>query len=131
MHRRPAARKHAIPRNGHLSNGRMFEEQRFDCTTMTADCAKSRQRWERLFELTEIKGQSESDSRLSPTDEYASRDLWDAGNLIGVPKKPGMIRDGNCREALKSGLTIDEDDFWGKSTSMEPRPGRWKSGHGA
>ena len=142
----------AIPHNGNLSNGRMFEEQRFDGTPMTADYARSRQRWERLFELTQIKGQSESHPSLSPADEFASWDLWDTGNLNGVVKKPGMIRTEYYREALKNGLKIDarlgvnpfkygaesgtdthtglttaeEGNFWGKFKNLEPRPGRWQ-----
>ena len=91
----------AIPHNGNLSNGRMFEEQQFDGTPMTAAYARNRQRWERLFELTQIKGQSESHPSLSPADEFAGWDLWDTGNLNGVVKKPGMIRTEYYREALE------------------------------
>jgi hypothetical protein len=142
----------AIPHNGNLSNGRMFEEQRFDGTPMTAEYAKNRQRWERLFELTQMKGQSESHPSLSPADEFASWDLWDTGNLNGVVKKPGMIQHEYYREALKNGLkieaklganpfkygaesgtdthtglaTAEEDNFWGKFKNVEPRPGRWQ-----
>ena len=142
----------AIPHNGNLSNGRMFEEQQFDGTPMTAEYAKARQRWERLFELTQMKGQSESHPSLSPADEFASWDLWDTGNLNGVVKSPGMVRTEYYREALKNGLkieaklgtnpfkygaesgtdthtglmTAEEDNFWGKFKSVEPRPGRWE-----
>lgn len=142
----------AIPHNGNLSNGRMFEETRFDGTPMTAEYAQNRQRWERLFELTQIKGQSESHPSLSPSDEFASWDMWDTGNLNGVVKKPGMIRTEYYREALKSGLrleaklgvnpfkygaqsgtdthtglaTAEENNFWGKFKNLEPRAGRWQ-----
>ena len=142
----------AIPHNGNLSNGRMFEETRFDGSPMTPEYAQNRQRWERLFELTQMKGQSESHPSLSPSDEFASWDLWDTGNLNGVVKKPGMIQAEYYREALKSGLrleakfgtnpfkygaesgtdthtgltTAEEDNFWGKFKSVEPRAGRWQ-----
>ncbi len=142
----------AIPHNGNLSNGRMFEETRFDGTPMTLEYAQNRQRWERLFELTQVKGQSESHPSLSPSDEFASWDLWDTGNLNGVLKQPGQIRTEYWREALKIGLrlestlganpfkygaesgtdthtglpTADEDNFWGKFKSVEPGPNRWK-----
>ena len=142
----------AIPHNGNLSNGRMFEETRFDGSPMTAEYAQNRQRWERLFELTQIKGQSESHPSLSPGDEFASWDMWDTGNLNGVVKKPGMIRTEYYREALKSGLrleaklganpfkygaqsgtdthtglaTAEENNFWGKFKNLEPRAGRWQ-----
>lgn len=142
----------AIPHNGNLSNGRMFEETRFDGSPMTPEYAQNRQRWERLFELTQMKGQSESHPSLSPADEFASWDMWDTGNLNGVVKKPGMVRTEYYREALKSGLrleaklganpfkygaesgtdthtglaTAEEDNFWGKFKSVEPRAGRWQ-----
>lgn len=142
----------AIPHNGNLSNGRMFEEARFDGAPLTPEYASSRQKWERLFEVTQIKGQSESHPSLSPTDEFADWDRWDRGNLNGVIKKPGMIRTEYWREALKSGLrlqgslganpfkygangatdthtglsTFEEDNFWGKFKSLEPRKGRWE-----
>ena len=142
----------AIPHNGNMSNGRMFEETRFDGTPMTTAYAQGRQRWERLFELTQIKGQSESHPTLSPTDEFAKWDMWDTGNLDGVGKKPGMIRTEYWREALKSGMrieavlgtnpfkygaesgtdthtglpTAEEDNFWGKFKALEPHKGRWQ-----
>ncbi len=140
----------ATPHNGNLSNGRMFEETRFDGSPMTRAYAEARQKWEPVFELTQIKGQSESHPSLSPNDEFAGWDLWDRGNLNGVPKKPGMLRTEYWREALKAGLKLeaqlganpfkygaqaatdthtglatgDEDNFWGKLVSHQPGPGR-------
>ena len=130
----------AIPHNGNLSNGRMFEETTFTGGPMTRAYAEARAKWEPLFEVTQIKGQSESHPSLSPNDEFSSWDLWDRGNLNGEAKKPGMYRTEYWREALKSGLkldaalganpfkyganaatdthtglpTADEDNFWGK-----------------
>ncbi len=141
----------AIPHNGNLSNGRMFEETRFDGSPLTREYAESRANWEPLFEITQMKGQSEAHPSLSPTDEFSRQDLWDRGNLIGVPKKPGMYRTEYWREALKSGLrletslgvnpfkyganaatdthtglpTSDEDNFWGKFKTVEPSAERW------
>ena len=142
----------AIPHNGNLSNGRMFEEQRFDGRPLTREYAQTRARWERLFEVVQIKGQSESHPRLSPNDAYANWDLWDAGNLVGLPKQAGMLRTEYWREALKSGLrlerelganpfklgangatdthtglpTAEEDNFWGKFRGVEPSATRWQ-----
>lgn len=142
----------AIPHNGNLSNGRMFEETTFNGGPMTKAYAEARQKWEPLFELTQTKGQSESHPMLSPTDEFASWDLWDRGNLNGAAKKPEMLRTEYWREALKSGLrldaslganpfkyganaatdthtalaTADEDNFWGKFVGAEPSATRWK-----
>jgi hypothetical protein len=142
----------AIPHNGNLSNGRMFELRTFKGEPLTADWAAARQRWEPLFEAAQMKGQSESHPTLSPTDEFAvGYELWDRGNLALVPKKPGMIQHEYVREALKNGLALErmlgtnpfkyglaggtdthnglsapeEDNFFGKFVSAEPRPDRW------
>ncbi|MEZ5564052.1 MAG: DUF3604 domain-containing protein [Gammaproteobacteria bacterium] len=144
----------AIPHNGNLSNGRMFEEQQFDGTPMTAEYAAMRARYEPLFELTQFKGQSESHPSLSPNDEFANWDLWDTGNLIGAPKPAGAWKYEYWREALKSGMRLEaqlgtnpfqmgadggtdthtglssteEDNFFGKFKSLEPsNVNRWST----
>jgi hypothetical protein len=141
----------AIPHNGNLSNGRMFEEQQFDGKPMTRDWAETRARWEPLFVYYQYKGQSEEHPRLSPTDEFANFDVWDNANLAGVAKQPGMVATEYAREALKSGLRIEgslganpfkfgaaagtdthtglsapvEGNFWGKFPASEPSAERW------
>jgi hypothetical protein len=142
----------AIPHNGNLSNGRMFELQTFTGGPITKEWAQERQRWEVLFELIQTKGQSESHPSLSPNDEFAAGyELWDRGNLNLVPKKEGMIQYEYAREALKNGLKIEqeiganpfkygfvsgsdahtgltameEDNYFCKFVSCEPRPERW------
>jgi hypothetical protein len=141
----------AIPHNGNMSNGRMFEPQQFDGSPMTAEWAAMRARYEPLYELTQIKGQSESHPALSPEDEFAAWDLWDRGNLILKLKPPGSLPKEYWREALKSGMriqqelgvnpfryganagtdthtglsTTEEDNFFGKFKTLEPRKNRW------
>ncbi len=137
----------AIPHNGNMSNGRMFEEQQFDGTPMTKEWAQMRARYEPLFELYQIKGQSEAHPGLSPTDEFSKNyELWDRGNLILVPKPKGAWKAEYWREALKSGMRIEnelganpfkygsvggtdnhigmstneEDNFYGKFKTLEP-----------
>ena len=82
----------AIPHNGNLSNGRMFALTTFSGDPLTKAWAEARQRWEPLFEAIQMKGQSESHPSLSTTDDFATYELWDRGNLTQVPKKPGMIQ---------------------------------------
>ena len=81
----------AIPHNGNLSNGRMFEETTFTGGPMTRAYAEARAKWEPLFEVTQIKGQSESHPSLSPNDEFSSWDLWDRGNLNGEAEEAGHV----------------------------------------
>ena len=142
----------AIPHNGNMSNGRMFEEKQFDGSPMTREWAEMRSRYEPLYEVTQIKGQSESHPTLSPADEFANWDLWDRGNLILKPKPKGALKFEYWREALKSGLrlagdlganpfmygangatdthtglsTTEEDNFFGKFKTLEPRAKRWE-----
>lgn len=141
----------AIPHNGNMSNGRMFEEQQFDGSPMTKEWAAMRARYEPLYEVTQIKGQSESHPSLSPDDEFAAWDLWDRGNLILKPKPPGSYPAEYWRPALQAGLriekelgvnpfqyganggtdthtglsTTEEDNFFGKFKTLEPRKDRW------
>jgi hypothetical protein len=88
---------------------------------------------------------------LSPDDEFADWDLWDRGNLILKPKPEGALKYEYWREALKSGMriedelganpfkygangatdthtglsTAEEDNFFGKFKTLEPRKDRW------
>ncbi len=142
----------AIPHNGNLSNGRMFELQTFNGQPLTRDWAEQRARWEPLFEAIQFKGQSEAHPSLSPNDEFTvGYELWDRGNLNLVPKKPGMIQHEYLREALKNGMKVglelganpfkygmaagtdthngltaaEEDNFFSKFAAGEPRADRW------
>jgi Protein of unknown function (DUF3604) len=142
----------AIPHNGNLSNGRMFELHKFLGGEFDREYGQTRARWEPLIEVIQMKGQSESHPSLSATDEFAvGYEIWDRGNLNLVPKKPGMIQHEYLREALKDGLALEqklganpfkygiaggtdthngltaeeENNFYGKFVSAEPRPDRW------
>jgi hypothetical protein len=100
----------AIPHNGNLSNGRMFELKTFEGNQLTKAWAEARARWEPLFEAIQTKGQSESHPLLSPEDEFAvGYELWDRGNLNLVPKQPGMIQYEYAREAFKNGLLLEQE----------------------
>ncbi|MEM1083429.1 MAG: DUF3604 domain-containing protein [Verrucomicrobiota bacterium] len=144
----------AIPHNGNLSNGRMFSVNKFDGKTpYDRELAELRARMEPIHEVTQIKGDSEAHPMLSPSDEFADFDTWDASNLNGTEaKKPEMIQYEYHREALKTGLAleaklginpfkygaigstdahtamaaVEEENFFGKHSGVEPEPNRWK-----
>ena len=115
------------------------------------DYVQLRAKWEPLYEATQIKGDGEAHPFLSPGDEFADYETWDKGNLdLTELKKPDMLQREYAREALKQGLalekkfginpykfglvgatdthtglsTAEEENFFGKSTSVEPSPTR-------
>ncbi len=142
----------AIAHNGNLSNGRMFPIiESFTGKTIDREYAETRAKWERLYEATQIKGDGETHPFLSPNDEFASFERWDKGNLdLSEAKKPEMLEFEYARSALKNGLklekelgvnpykfgligstdahtalsAVEEDNFFGKSSNVEPNPDR-------
>ena len=143
----------AIPHNGNLSNGRMFSVETFDGKPYTKELAALRARFEPIIEATQIKGDSEAHPALSPNDEFADYEKWDKANLNGTEvKKPEMYQYEYSREALKTGLllerklgvnpfkfgmigstdahtslaAVEEENFFGKHSGVEPGPHRWE-----
>jgi Protein of unknown function (DUF3604) len=95
----------AIPHNGNLSNGLMFDTVKLDSDApLDADYAARRARWEPLYEVTQMKGDGEAHPMLSPDDPFADFETWDKGQLGPNPKTPEMIPNEYAREALKRGL---------------------------
>ncbi|MHC4552794.1 MAG: DUF3604 domain-containing protein [Planctomycetota bacterium] len=142
----------AFSHNGNLSNGWMFPTQKtYHGGTVDENYVKLRAKWEPHYEITQIKGDGEAHPYLSPDDEFADYENWDVGNLdISELKKPEMLKGEYAREALKMGLaleakfgvnpykfgfggatdshtslaTAEEDNFFGKSVSVEPSASR-------
>jgi hypothetical protein len=136
----------AIPHNGNLSNGLMFDAVTFTSKQpIDRGYAERRMRWEPLYEVTQMKGDGETHPMLSTDDEFADFETWDRGSFAAV-KEPDMIPREYAREAYKRGLafeaqlgvnpfkfgligstdthtslaTTTEDNFFGKATSIEP-----------
>ncbi len=142
----------AIPHNGNLSNGRMFSLTRFNGEPMDRDYAERRARWEPVVEVTQIKGDGEAHPWLSPDDEFADFGTWDKGDIGGQEaKRNEMLEFEYARGALRNGLKLEqhtganpykfamigasdshtaiagtrEENYYGKFSQSEPRPGRW------
>jgi hypothetical protein len=135
----------ALAHNGNLSNGLMFDDATSEGKPLTRDYAERRMRWEPLYEVTQMKGDSEAHPFLSPDDEFADFETWDKGSFAAA-KEHGMIEREYAREALKRGLlyekalgvnpwkfgligstdthtslaTTTEDNFFGKGSMGEP-----------
>jgi hypothetical protein len=115
--------------------------------------AQTRMKWERLYEVTQTKGDGETHPFLSPNDEFANFERWDKSNLDGsVRKKQEMLEFEYARSAYKNGLkleaqlganpfkfglvgstdshigisAVEEDNFFGKMATGEPGPQRWE-----
>jgi hypothetical protein len=137
----------AIPHNGNLSNGLMFDDVTFtEKQAIDRDYAERRMRWEPVYEVTQMKGDGEAHPALSPNDEFADYGTWDKGSFGPEPKTPEMLPREYAREALKRGLkyeqtlganpfkfgligstdthtslaTIEENNYFGKATPGEP-----------
>ena len=144
----------AIAHNGNLSNGMMFPlVESFNGKPLDREYVETRANRERIYEVTQMKGDGETHPLLSPNDEFANFERWDKGNLdMTAAKQPAMLEFEYARSALKNGLkvgaelgtnpykiglvgstdshtamsTADDNNFWGKIAPNEPNPERWK-----
>jgi len=66
----------AIPHSGDGSRGTMFALQNAKGVPLTRAYAKTRSRWEPLYEVTQMMGDSESHPVLSPDDEFADYETF-------------------------------------------------------
>ena len=101
----------AISHNANVSDGWMYPVD-VDTTTgrpIDAAWAAARDRNERLVEIKQGKGQSETHPLLSPTDEFASYELYQA--ILGQPANVGRIdhiTGSFARQALKDGIAMQD-----------------------
>jgi len=137
----------AIPHNGNLSNGLMFDDATLTTKKpLDRDYAERRMRFEPVYEITQIKGDGEAHPALSPNDEFADYGTWDKGSFGPELKTPEMLPREYAREAWKRGMayeeslganpfkfgvvgstdshtglsTAQEDNFFGKAAQVEP-----------
>jgi Protein of unknown function (DUF3604) len=68
----------AIPHNGNLSNGLMFDDVKLKTKKPLDEAyARNRARWEPVVEVTQPKGTGEAHPFLSPDDDFADFELID------------------------------------------------------
>ncbi|MEX0284413.1 MAG: DUF3604 domain-containing protein [Paracoccaceae bacterium] len=99
----------AIPHNGNLSNGLMFNDVTQSGTALTTAYAETRMRWEPIYEVSQIKGDGEAHPMLSPEDAFADYYTWDRGSFGPQPKTPDMLPKEYARSALKRGLSFETE----------------------
>ena len=105
--REGGARLLAIAHNGNASNGLMFpEDTTYGGSPVDAAYAVARTRNEPVYEISQIKGTSETHPTLSPNDEFGGFELWDY-TLSTDAKPPEHKKGGYAREALVRGLLLE------------------------
>ncbi len=140
----------SIPHNSNLSDGQEFSENRGNGLPIDSLYAQRRNRWEPLIEVTQVKGDSETQPLISPDDKFADFESWDETDIGNNPKDPNTLAESYLREyarpALQRGLkfeqelgtnpfkfgmigstdshtglaTADSDNFFGKFLGSEP-----------
>ncbi|MGI9283883.1 MAG: DUF3604 domain-containing protein [Pseudomonadales bacterium] len=96
----------AIPHNGNISNGRMFEREDSYGKPLTAAYAEQRMRNEPVVEVTQVKGTSETHPSLSPNDEFADFELVE--QLVGQSAPVTKFKGGYVRDAFRTGLELQD-----------------------
>src|SRR5271165_1789153 len=98
----------AISHNSNLSDGRMYPiDVDSKGRAIDAAYAASRDRNERLIEMKQMKGTSETHPLLSPNDEFANFEIMSF--LLGNPEgRIAHIVGSYARQALKDGLAMQD-----------------------
>ncbi len=140
----------SIPHNSNLSDGLEFGDNRDNGLPLDSEYAQRRNRWEPILEMTQVKGDSETQPLISPEDKFADFENWDETDIGNNPKDPNTLFESYSREyarpALQRGLifeqelgtnpfkfgmigstdahtglaTADSDNFFGKFLGSEP-----------
>ncbi len=97
----------AIPHNGNLSNGVMFALNDSDGNPISKTYAETRMRNERLTEIIQTKGQSETHPLMSPNDEFAGFEIWT--KPVAGPGTVKVVETNYVRNAFANGLAIEKD----------------------
>ena len=66
----------AIPHNSNISKGYMFDTTSLRGEALTPAYVALRRKWEKIAEITQIKGDSETHPDLSPQDEFADFETY-------------------------------------------------------
>lgn len=96
----------SIPHNSNLSKGLMFSDRTLRGEALTAEQARQRATWERVVEMTQIKGDSETHPTLSPDDTFADFERYN----FYLQKSPEPYKPGAAdfvRPALRTGLALE------------------------
>lgn len=95
----------AIPHNGNASDGLMFSLETRSGKPLSKEYAATRSANEPLYEVSQIKGTSETHPDLSPNDEFAGFEQWDY-TLSADAERPTRRKGSFARQAYLDGLSL-------------------------
>jgi hypothetical protein len=96
----------AIPHNGNVSGGLMYDWNDSDGRPIDEKYAQRRALNEPLTEIVQNKGQSETNPELSSSDEFANFEIFD--HLLTHPEEKSKSHGSYIREAFGRGLVIEQ-----------------------
>jgi hypothetical protein len=96
----------AIPHNGNVSGGLMYDWNNSEGRPIDEAYAQRRALNEPLTEIAQNKGQSETNPELSSSDEFANFEIFD--HLLTHPEEKSKSHGSYIREAFGRGLVIQQ-----------------------
>ncbi len=97
----------AIPHNGNLSCGMMFDDVTLTTKKpLDRDYAVRRMRWEPIYEVTQMKGDGEAHPVLSPEDEFSNFETWDKGGFGPTVSHPRHAAARVCARGAETGAQV-------------------------
>lgn len=98
----------AIPHNANASDGLMFALETRSGKPFSKSYIETRSANEPLYEVSQIKGTSETSPDLSPNDEFAGFEQWDY-TLSADAERPTHRKGSFARQAYLDGLSLARD----------------------
>jgi len=98
----------AVPHNGNASDGLMFSLTDSYGNPLTKAYTETRMKNEPLYEISQIKGSSDTHPDLSPNDEFADFEIWDY-TLGTTAERPTHRKGSYARQAFLEGIKLENE----------------------